>query len=183
MQSVILFSLAIIGSIFLNKPMTTEIESKATVHSFTVKTIEGKAVKLNQYKGKKLLIVNTASECGYTPQYKDLQALATKYADKLVVLGFPSNDFGGQEPGSNSEIKQFCTKNYSVTFPMFEKVDVVGDKAAPLFKFLSNKALNGVNDQAPKWNFCKYLVDENGNLIKFFPSSVKPMDSEITSLL
>jgi glutathione peroxidase len=101
----------------------------------------------------------------------------------VVVLGFPSNNFGGQEPGSNAEIKSFCTKNYGVTFPMFDKVEVVGDKAAPLFKYLSNKAQNGVVNDAPKWNFCKYLIDENGKVMKFFPSSVKPTSSEITSLL
>ena len=166
-----------------NSPEVPNESEALSVHSFTVKTIDGKSVKLREYAGKKLLIVNTASECGYTPQYKDLQELATKYADKVVVLGFPSNNFGGQEPGSNAEIKSFCTKNYGVTFPMFDKVEVVGNKAAPLFKYLSNKAQNGVVNDAPKWNFCKYLIDENGKVIKFFPSSVKPTSSEITSLL
>ena len=166
-----------------NSPEVPNESEALSVHSFTVKTIDGKSVKLREYAGKKLLIVNTASECGYTPQYKDLQELATKYAGKVVVLGFPSNNFGGQEPGSNAEIKSFCTKNYGVTFPMFDKVEVVGDKAAPLFKYLSNKAQNGVVNDAPKWNFCKYLIDENGKVIKFFPSSVKPTSSEITSLL
>jgi glutathione peroxidase len=183
MQTGILLGLLLMASTFFT-PSESPSESEAlSVHSFTVKTIDGKQVKLRDYAGKKLLIVNTASECGYTPQYKDLQELATKYAGKVVVLGFPSNNFGGQEPGSNAEIKTFCTKNYGVTFPMFDKVEVLGDKASPLFKYLSNKSQNGVVDQAPKWNFCKYLIDENGKVIKFFPSSVKPTDSEITSLL
>lgn len=164
---------------------TTVAEATAakSVHDFSVKDIDGKTVNLSLYKGKKLLIVNTASECGYTPQYADLQKLADAYSGKLVVLGFPANNFGGQEPGSESEIKAFCSKNYGVTFPMFAKVDVVGKSQAPLFYFLSHKDANGAVDQAPKWNFCKYLVDENGKVLKFFPSSVKPMDAEITSMI
>jgi glutathione peroxidase len=183
MQTSILIGLILMATSLFNSPEVPNESEALSVHSFTVKTIDGKSVKLREYAGKKLLIVNTASECGYTPQYKDLQELATKYADKVVVLGFPSNNFGGQEPGSNAEIKSFCTKNYGVTFPMFDKVEVVGNKAAPLFKYLSNKAQNGVVNDAPKWNFCKYLIDENGKVIKFFPSSVKPTSSEITSLL
>jgi glutathione peroxidase len=121
MQTGILLGLLLMASTFFT-PSESPSESEAlSVHSFTVKTIDGKQVKLRDYAGKKLLIVNTASECGYTPQYKDLQELATKYAGKVVVLGFPSNNFGGQEPGSNAEIKTFCTKNYGVTFPMFDR--------------------------------------------------------------
>jgi glutathione peroxidase len=183
MQTSILIGLFLMASSLFTTPEVPNESEALSVHSFTVKTIDGKSVKLREYAGKKILIVNTASECGYTPQYKDLQELATKYAGKVVVLGFPSNNFGGQEPGSNAEIKSFCTKNYGVTFPMFDKVEVVGDKAAPLFKYLSNKAQNGVVNDAPKWNFCKYLIDENGKVMKFFPSSVKPTSSEITSLL
>ena len=183
MQTGILLGLILMATSLFSASESPSESDALSVHSFTVKTIDGKQVKLREYAGKKLLIVNTASECGYTPQYKDLQELATKYAGKVVVLGFPSNNFGGQEPGSNAEIKTFCTKNYGVTFPMFDKVEVLGDKASPLFKYLSNKSQNGVVDQAPKWNFCKYLIDENGKVIKFFPSSVKPTDSEITSLL
>jgi glutathione peroxidase len=183
MQTSILIGLILMATSLFNSPEVPNESEALSVHSFTVKTIDGKSVKLREYAGKKLLIVNTASECGYTPQYKDLQELATKYADKVVVLGFPSNNFGGQEPGSNAEIKSFCTKNYGVTFPMFDKVEVLGDKATPLFKYLSNKSQNGVVNDAPKWNFCKYLIDENGKVIKFFPSSVKPTSSEITSLL
>lgn len=148
--------------------------NEKTVYDFEVKTIDGKSVSLSQYKGKKILIVNTASECGYTPQYADLEKLYEQKKDKLVILGFPSNDFGHQEPGSNTEIAQFCQKNYGVTFPMFEKVDVKGDDAAPLYQFLAK-----ATGEHPNWNFCKYLIDENGKILGFFHSKVKPTDPEI----
>lgn len=154
-----------------------------SVHDFKVKNIEGKEISLNTYKGKKMLIVNVASKCGYTPQYKELEELSKKYADKLVVLGFPANNFGGQEPGSNDEIKTFCQSNYGVSFPMFSKISVVGKDQHELYTFLSSKDLNGTTGDAPKWNFCKYLVDENGKVLKFFPSSIKPLSKEITDLL
>lgn len=154
-----------------------------SVHDFTMKNIDGKEVSLSKYKGKKMLIVNVASECGYTPQYKELEELYKTHSEKLVVLGFPANNFGGQEPGSNLEIKSFCQKNYSVTFPMFEKISVKGKDMNPLYVFLSSKDQNGTVNEAPKWNFSKYLIDENGKVIKFFPSSVKPGSKEITSLL
>jgi glutathione peroxidase len=179
----ILLSAAVVAGFFMaanSMPTTPEV---ASVHEFKVKTITGEMVSLSKYKSKKLLIVNTASQCGYTPQYADLQKLQDQYGSKLQVLGFPANNFGGQEPGTNKEIASFCTKNYGVTFPMFEKVDVVGANAAPLFKYLSDKSQNGVSGDAPKWNFCKYLVDENGKLMKFFPSSTKPLDKDITGLL
>lgn len=153
------------------------------VFEVKVKTIDGKETDLSAYKGKKILIVNVASKCGYTRQYEDLQKLFSQYQDKLVVLGFPANNFMGQEPGSNAEIKGFCQKNYGVTFPMFEKISVKGSDMHPLYQWLSTKSLNGWNDQAPSWNFCKYLIDENGKLVKFYPSSVEPLSEEITSLL
>lgn len=153
------------------------------IYQFKVKTIDGKEITLDKFKGKKMLIVNVASECGYTPQYKDLQALYEKYKDKLEVIGFPANNFGGQEPGTAIEIKSFCTKNYGVTFTMMEKISVKGDDMHPLYKWLSTKSENGVTDEAPKWNFSKYLIDENGKILKFFPSKVSPMSEEITSLL
>jgi glutathione peroxidase len=127
--------------------------------------------------------VNVASECGYTPQYKNLQTLHEKYGEKLAVIGFPANNFGAQEPGSSEEIKTFCQKNYGVTFQMMEKISVKGADMHPLYKWLSTKELNGTCDDAPKWNFGKYLVDENGNVIKFFGSKVDPLSEEITSLL
>lgn len=148
-------------------------------HEFKMKSIDGEVIDFSKYKGKKVLLVNTASECGYTPQYKDLEELNKKYGDKVVILGFPANNFGGQEPGTNKEIAGFCQKNYGVTFQLFEKVDVVGDQACDLYKWLWTKEQNGWNSQEPKWNFNKYLIDENGQLVKYFASSVKPMGPEI----
>ncbi|WP_082037834.1 redoxin domain-containing protein [Flavihumibacter solisilvae] len=153
------------------------------IYDFKVKGLDGKQLDLAAYKGKKLLIVNTASECGYTPQYADLQALYDKYKDKLVVIGFPANNFGKQEPGSNSEIQTFCKKNYGVTFPMAEKVSVKGDDIHPLFKYLTEEAEKMGFKDPIKWNFTKFLVDEQGKLIAVYPSKVKPMSEEITKHL
>jgi glutathione peroxidase len=156
----------------------------ASVHDFKVPGLDGKSIDLSKYKGKKILIVNTASKCGYTPQYADLEKLYEQYKGKLVVIGFPANNFGQQEPGTSQEITEFCTKNYGVTFPMAEKVDVVGDNTAPLFKYLTDEAKKlGVADPVIKWNFTKFLVDENGKLVAVFPSKVKPMDEQITKYL
>ncbi|MFC4874244.1 glutathione peroxidase [Negadavirga shengliensis] len=152
-------------------------------YDFKMKDIEGNEVDFTQFKGQKVLIVNVASKCGYTPQYEDLQKLNEKHGDKVTILGFPANNFGGQEPGSNEDIKRFCSENYGVTFPMFEKISVKGVDKHPLYRWLSDKNLNGWNNTEPSWNFCKYLVDEEGNLVKFFPSSVNPMDEEILSLI
>lgn len=154
-----------------------------TIYDFKLKTIDGEEITLAKFKGKKMLLINVASECGFTPQYKNLQALHEQYGSKVVLIGFPANNFGKQEPGSNTEIKSFCTKNYGVTFQMMDKISVTGDDADPLYRWLSNKAANGVNDKAPNWNFCKYLIDEKGNIVKFFPSKVDPLSTEITSLL
>lgn len=154
------------------------------LYDFKVPGLDGNTIDLSKYKGKKILIVNTASKCGFTPQYKDLEALYEKYKDKLVIVGFPANNFGQQEPGTSSEIKEFCTKNYGVTFPMADKVDVVGDNIHPLFKYLTDEAKKlGVADPVIKWNFTKFLVDENGKLIAVFASNVKPMDDQITKYL
>ncbi|MEX2594538.1 MAG: glutathione peroxidase [Anditalea sp.] len=152
-------------------------------YDFKMKDIDGNEIDFNQYKGKKVLIVNVASKCGYTPQYAELQELNEKYGDELVILGFPANNFGGQEPGTNEDIKKFCSENYGVTFQMFDKVSVKGADKHPLYRWLSDKDLNGWNDKEPTWNFCKYFIDENGELKKFFPSSVEPMDEEIISLI
>ena len=155
-----------------------------SVHDFKVKGLDGSTIDLSQYKGKKILIVNTASKCGFTPQYADLEKLYEKYKDKLVIIGFPANNFGQQEPGTSGEIKEFCTKNYGVTFPMADKVDVIGDNTAPLFKYLTDEAKKlGVTDPVIKWNFTKFLVDEKGVLVAVFPSKVKPMDDQITKYL
>lgn len=153
-------------------------------HSFKMKTLEGKEIDFSQFRGKKVLIVNTASECGFTPQYEGLEQLYQTYGKQgLVVLGFPANNFGGQEPGSNQEIAAFCQKNYGVSFPMFEKSSVKGDDKNPVYQWLTSKSANGWNEQEPTWNFCKYLIDEKGKLIAFFPSKVEPMSEEITSKL
>ena len=154
-----------------------------SIYDFKVPGLEGQQIDFSKYKGKKILIVNTASKCGFTPQYEELEALSKKYKDKLVIVGFPANNFGGQEPGSNTEIKEFCKRNYGVTFPMAEKVSVKGDDIHPLFKYLTGEAAKlGVEDPI-KWNFTKFLLDENGKLVAVFPSKVKPMSEELTSKL
>jgi glutathione peroxidase len=152
-------------------------------YDFKMKDIDGKEVDFKEFKGKKVLLVNVASKCGYTPQYAELQELNEKFGEKVVILGFPANNFGGQEPGTNEDIKQFCSENYGVTFKLFDKVSVKGMDKHPLYRWLSDKNLNGWNDKEPSWNFCKYFIDENGVLKQFFPSSVKPMDQEIIKLI
>ncbi len=149
-----------------------------TLYDFTATTLNGKPITLKQFAGKKVVILNTASQCGYTPQYDDWETFYKAHGDKVVVLGFPANNFMGQEPGTNTEIAQFCKKNYGVTFPMFEKVSVLGSDQAPIYKWLTTKALNGWNDKSPTWNFCKYVIDEKGLLTHFFASGVKPQDAE-----
>lgn len=159
--------------------MAFNTSSTKNLHSFQSKTLDGKDFNFNALKGKKVLIVNTASECGYTPQYKDLQALYVKYKSKnFEIIGFPCNDFGGQEPGTSATIQSFCEKNYGVTFQMMEKVSI---STSPIYKWLTHKSENGVLDATVKWNFNKFLIDEKGNLVKYLPSSVKPMDAEITN--
>jgi glutathione peroxidase len=153
---------------------------KNNFYSFKTKTIDGTTFKLSSLKGKKVLVVNTASKCGNTPQYKDLEALYKKYGgDKFVIIGFPANNFGGQEPGSNSEIKQFCTENYQVTFPMMQKISVKGDDIDPIYKWLTTKALNGKMDAAVTWNFQKFMIDEKGKLVDVASPKTKPMDDQI----
>jgi glutathione peroxidase len=154
-----------------------------TLYDFKVPALDGSTIDFSKFKGKKILIVNTASECGYTPQYADLQKLYEAHKSNLVIVGFPANNFGGQEPGSNTEIKEFCKKNYGVTFPMAGKVSVKGDDIHPLFKWLTTKSENGVTDAEIKWNFTKFLVDEKGKLIAVFPSKVNPNSEEITKYL
>ena len=155
----------------------------ASIYNLSVEGIDGKKIPFSQFKGKKMLLVNTASECGFTPQYKPLQQLHEQYGDRLVVIGFPSNDFGEQEPGDESEIASFCERNYGVTFPLTKKIDVIGEHQHPVFQWLSRKELNGWNDKAPNWNFCKYLVDENGSLLAIFSKKVEPMSVDITSMI
>ncbi|MDE3247317.1 MAG: glutathione peroxidase [Bacteroidota bacterium] len=154
-----------------------------SVYDFKVTSLDGKPIDLSAYKGKKILIVNTASKCGNTPQYEALEKLYEKYKDKLVVIGFPANNFGGQEPGSNGEIKEFCKKNYGVSFPMSGKVSVKGDDIDPLFKYLVGEAEKMGEKDPIKWNFTKFLLDENGKLIAVINNRVNPMSEEITKYL
>ena len=148
-----------------------------TAFDFTVKDINGKPQKLAKYKGKTLLIVNTASKCGFTPQYKGLQALHDKYHEQgLEVLGFPCNQFGHQDPGNNSEIGEFCQRNYGVSFPMFAKIDVNGGDAHPLYKFLTKEAKGILGTEAIKWNFTKFLIGRDGNVIDRYAPTTKPED-------
>jgi glutathione peroxidase len=154
-----------------------------SAYGFKVKSIDGGTIDLSAYKGKKILIVNTASKCGYTRQYEGLEALYKKYKGQLVVIGFPANNFGGQEPGSNEEIQEFCTSKFSVTFPLASKVSVKGNDIDPLFKWLTNKSENGVLDANIGWNFNKFLLDENGKLLQHFSSNVEPMSEAITKYL
>jgi glutathione peroxidase len=157
---------------------------KPNLYDYLVKDIDGNDFSFEKLKGKKILIVNTASKCGYTPQYEELEKLYQKIGkDKLVIVGFPANDFGQQEPGMNSQIKEFCTKNYGVTFPMMSKVSVKGAAMCELYKFLTQKSKNGLQDSEVEWNFQKYLINERGELVKVFPSKTTPFDPELMSLL
>ncbi|HAW20260.1 MAG TPA: glutathione peroxidase [Flavobacteriales bacterium] len=151
-----------------------------SIHQFTMTSIDGDEVSLDQYQGKVVLIVNVASKCGLTPQYKDLQALYTeKESEGLVILGFPANNFAGQEPGTDDEIETFCTKNYGVSFPMFSKISVKGKDMHPLYQFLTEKDQNGVMDSNVKWNFQKYLIDKNGILVEMIAPSKSVLDAEV----
>jgi len=158
-----------------SKPMTQQ-----TIYQFKVKDLSGEEFDFATLKGKKVMVVNTASECGLTPQYKDLEALYKEYKDKgLVIIGFPSNDFAGQEPGTNKEIAAFCERNYGVTFPMMDKVTVKGADMVPLYKFLTQKIQNGLKDSDVEWNFQKYLIGEEGKLEKVIHPQTLPTDPEV----
>jgi glutathione peroxidase len=166
------------------RPMTTATNtSKKSIYELKLKALDGKEIDFHQYQGKKLLIVNTASECGYTPQYEELQHLHVTKGDQLTVLGFPANNFGSQEPGSNEQIATFCTKNFGVTFQLFAKSSVLPPNQNPLYEWLTQPSQNGWNAEAPSWNFCKYLVDENGQLLKFYSAAVSPLSDEILNEL
>ncbi|HJY64231.1 MAG TPA: glutathione peroxidase [Ignavibacteria bacterium] len=176
------FILSIFGcKVIKTRPENTMIIPSKSFYDITAKSIDGEEIKMSEFKGKKILIVNVASECGYTPQYKGMQKLYETYKDKLVVVGFPANDFGKQEPGTNEAIKKFCEKEFNVTFPMFEKISVKGEAMHPLYKWLTNPSENGWNDKAPNWNFCKYLVNESGELIKYYSFAIEPLSEEITT--
>ena len=152
-----------------------------SIYQFEAEDINGKLISMSSFKGKKIMIVNTASKCGLTPQYKELEELYEKYKDKnLVIVGFPANNFMRQEPGNNKEIAQFCSATYGITFPMMAKISVKGKDMHPLYKFLTKKELNGKISSSVKWNFQKYLIDENGFLSKVISPQTSPLDKEIT---
>jgi len=170
---VFIFSLILISSVAF---------SQKSFYDFKVKDIEGNDFNLSSLKGKKVLVVNTASKCGNTPQYADLEKLYKEYKNqKLVIIGFPANNFGKQEPGTNEEIEEFCTKNYGVTFPMMSKISVKGDDIDPLYQWLTSKSQNGVMDSEVKWNFQKYLIDENGKLVDVVDPKVKVDNDKVLS--
>ena len=188
MKSILIILIVVISMSFLFsffKSNQIDISNYSnSFYDYSALSIDGNMIDMSEYKGKKILIVNVASKCGYTPQYEQLQELYDNYGDKIIILGFPSNDFLFQEPLGEDQIKTFCSTRYGVTFPMFSKIVVKNKKTqAPLYSWLSNIELNGVNDTAPSWNFCKYLIDENGRLIKYFNSKVNPMDTQIIDLI
>lgn len=168
----------ILGILFMG--ITTLFSQEKTIYDFNVKTINGDTISLANFKGKKVMIVNTASKCGFTPQYEQLEAIYKKYKDKdFVILGFPSNDFLHQEPGSNKEIAAFCKENYGVTFPMMSKIHVKGDDMTPLYKYLTTGDLNGYKDAKIKWNFQKFLIGRSGKLERIYYSKTVPDDPQI----
>lgn len=158
----------------------TMAQKQTSFYDFTVTSIDGKEFPLSQLKGKKVLVVNTASKCGYTPQYAQLEELYKQYGgENFTIIGFPANNFLSQEPGTNEEIQEFCQVNYGVTFPMMEKISVKGSDMAPLYQWLTEKDLNGVMDSKVKWNFQKYLINEDGSLAKMAPPGESPMGEVI----
>jgi glutathione peroxidase len=179
MKKTVLFSL-MIATIMLTIPAYTQ--QPKLFYDFRVKDIDGNPFDLMSLKGKKVLLVNTASKCGFTPQYADLEKLYEEYKNKnFVIIGFPANNFMGQEPGTNAEIKNFCSANYGVTFPMMSKISVKGRDIDPLYKWLTSKELNGVMDSEVGWNFQKYMIDEKGNLVDMVPSKDKPYSDKIVN--
>lgn len=160
----------------VERPVST-LTATQSLYDFKMRALESnKVIDLSIYRGKKVVILNVASQCGFTPQYADWQKFHELHGNEVVVLGFPANEFGAQEPGSSQEIASFCQKNYGVTFQMFEKIIVKGEGKHPLYQWLSSKDLNGWNDKEPSWNFCKYVVNEKGELTHFFGSKVLPTD-------
>ncbi len=165
-----------------SRPENTVAVDGKNFHSFKMKGIDGKVIDFSQFKGKKIIVLNTASKCGYTPQYADWEKFHKANKD-VVILGFPANEFGGQEPGSNSEIASFCQLNYGVSFQMMEKVVVKGSAKCELYQWLTDKSQNGWNEKEPSWNFCKYVINEKGELANFFASGVKPTSPEFIEAL
>lgn len=176
MKIAVIIGLVISTFYFSNK---SDVDKTAeSIYNFSVKSISGEEVKLSDYEGKVLLIVNVASECGYTPQYEDLQKLYETYNNKgLEILAFPCNDFGGQEPGTNEQIKEFCTTTFGVTFPLFDKIKVLGEEKAPLYEYLINSP--GIENGDIKWNFEKFLISKKGEVVARYRSKIEPMSDEL----
>lgn len=168
---------------FFGAPDPTNSNIPATIYDFKVEALTGGTIDFAKFKGKKILIVNTASECGYTPQYEGLEELYKKYSDRLVIVGFPANNFGEQEPGTNTEIAGFCKAKYGVTFPMAAKISVKGDDMHPIYHWLTEKEHNHFQTSTVKWNFQKYLLNENGELIGVYYSKVKPMSDDLVKAI
>jgi glutathione peroxidase len=163
--------------------MATSLFAASGIYNFTLNSIDGKPAPLADYKGKVVMIVNVASQCGYTPQYSALEAIYEKYKDQgFVILGFPANNFGAQEPGTNEEIKTFCSRKYSVTFPMYSKISVKGDDQAPLYGYLTKETGAGITGDI-KWNFTKFLIDRNGKVVQRFEPAVTPDSKEVTAAI
>lgn len=183
MKYINLRTLAFIIMLSFSTKNYSQVTSSFYDVEISLNSLEGERIDFNKFKGKKVLFVNVASKCGFTPQYKGLQELHNTYKDKLVIIGIPCNQFGSQEPGSNDEIATFCERNYGVEFLISEKIDVKGDNQHPLYKWLTNKSENGKVDTSVKWNFQKYLIDEEGKMIDYFMSTIKPQSSKIIDLL
>lgn len=164
-------------------PTSAEPTEQQSIYDISINSLDGKPISLSDFKGKKILFVNVASECGFTNQYKELQSLSDNFSDKLVVIGSPCNQFGKQEPGNASQIQEFCELNFGVTFLLTEKIAVKGSQQHPLYHWLTSKKLNGRKSSSVKWNFQKYLVDENGNPMDYYFSLTKPLSSKITKHL
>ncbi len=161
----------------------SNLDAQQSIYDISINDINGKNIDLNEFKGKHILFVNVASECGFTSQYAGLEELHQQYKNDLIVIGLPCNQFGGQEPGSEKEIQQFCKKNYGVSFLMTEKIDVRGEKIHPLYNWLTNKKINGKSSSSVKWNFQKYIVNGKGDFVNYFSSLTKPMSTKITSII
>tara|TARA_B110000444_G_scaffold250290_1_gene276471 strand:- start:262 stop:834 length:573 start_codon:yes stop_codon:yes gene_type:complete len=189
MKNIVSISLILYFGIFISSfiwggdPKEIGITTSSTFYELSFEAIDGNNISLSEFKGKNVLIVNTASRCGYTKQYNELQKLQEAYPSDLVVIGFPCNDFGSQEKGSNAEILEFCQKNFGVDFLLSEKIKIKGKECHPIFTWLTTKSLNGVSENKISWNFNKFLINKQGELVSYFPSNVKPLDEAITTLI
>lgn len=177
------FTLAGLLNLMCKPAPPDDITTEKDFYKFTIKSVDGEPIDLAAFKGKKILCVNVASYCGYTPQYEGLQKLYEKYMGKLIIIGFPCNQFAFQEPNSGAQIKQFCTSKYHISFPLTEKIDVKGKHQYPIYQWLTQKSLNDVADHEVKWNFNKFLLDENGKFLSYFSSKVTPSDSALISMI